>query len=106
MPIQMVDTDGVRYRGCTLANTLGSALKAPIDSVVRAVGRIVVWVDAAADVSTEMISRISMIRPPGPSPNTVGPMAAKTSSAFSSLPSPMPSVPVPANATDATLTMA
>ena len=39
--------------------TFGIAPHFAIDSVVRAVGRIVVWVDAEADVSTAMISSLS-----------------------------------------------
>jgi hypothetical protein len=86
------------------ANFFGIARYAPIESAARAVGRIVVWVDAADDVSTEMISRLTRKTPRPLSPNTADPIAANTSSEFSSLPSPMPSVPVPANATEATAT--
>ncbi|GAA1325237.1 hypothetical protein GCM10009610_58140 [Pseudonocardia xinjiangensis] len=77
-----------------------------MDSAARAVGRIVVWVDAADDVSTEMISRTTKKWPRPLSPNTAGPIAANTSSEFSGLPSPMPSVPVPAKATVAADTSA
>ena len=52
----IVETVGVRYLGCIFANALGRALYAAMDRVVRAVGRIVVWVDAAADDSTMRIS--------------------------------------------------
>ena len=45
-----------------------------IDSVVRAVGRIVVWVDADADVSTAMINSLSQGEP-----NTWVPSTRRTS---------------------------
>ena len=44
----------------------GIASHRAIDSVVRAVGRIVVWVDADADVSTVMISSLSSREPKHP----------------------------------------
>ena len=75
-----------------------------MERAARAVGRIVVWVEAADDVSTEMISRTTKKEPNPLSPNTVGAIAANTSSALSGLPRPMPSVPVPAKATEATET--
>ena len=74
--------------------------------VVRAVGRIVVCVDAAADDSTDRMSRISIALPSPESPNTDGPIAWKTSSEFSGLARPRPSSPTPAKATVATLTIA
>ncbi len=52
-----VDTVGVRNRGLTFAKDFGSALYAAMDRVVRAVGRIVVCVDAAAEDSTISSSR-------------------------------------------------
>ena len=55
----------------------GAALCAPIDSIVRADGKIVVWQEAAADVSTAMIKNLSK-KPPRTSP----PVAESTSSAF------------------------
>src|SRR5438046_361631 len=51
-PIQNVDHVGVRYLGWILANARGRAPCAAIDSVVRAVGRMVVWVHATAEVMT------------------------------------------------------
>jgi hypothetical protein len=51
-----------------------------------------------------MISRTTKTWPNPLSPNTVGAIAANTSSALSGLPRPMPSVPVPAKATEATET--
>ena len=63
MPIQIVAFAGVRKRGWIFAQYFGSAPFAPIESAVRAVGRIVVWVDAAADVSTARISSLSSGEP-------------------------------------------
>ena len=55
-PMRIVETCGVRYRGWMRPSDSGIALARAIDSDVRAVGRIVVCVDAAADVSTAMIT--------------------------------------------------
>ena len=57
----------------------GNAWYAAIDNVVRAVGRIVVCVDAAADVSTAMMRILSRLLP-----STCEPIAANTSSLLSS----------------------
>ncbi len=62
-PKSIVATCGVMKRGCTTPRPAGIAPERAIDSVVRAVGRIVVCVDAAADVSTAMISRLSNVPP-------------------------------------------
>src|ERR1700712_2816077 len=105
-PIQRVESDGVRYFGWIRANRLGIAPNAAIDRLVRAVGRIVVWVDAEAEVSTQIASRWTMIHPIAPPPKTWWPMAAKTSSALPSLPSPVPDVLTPAKAMVATETKA
>ena len=51
-PIASVETLGVWKRGWTRAKAFGSAPQFAIEIVVRAVGRIVVWVDADAEVST------------------------------------------------------
>jgi hypothetical protein len=48
-----VDTTGVSYFGCNLANAFGNAPWLAIDSVVRAAGMIVAWVVAGALVSTK-----------------------------------------------------
>ena len=56
----------------------GIACERAIDRLVRAVGRIVVCVDAAADVSTAMIRILS-----SGSPNTSLPSTLRTSSALS-----------------------
>src|SRR6478672_6425689 len=95
-PIQIVESVGVRYFGWIRANRAGIALNAAIDRLVRAVGRIVVWVEAEAEVSTQIASRWTMIQPTAPPPKTWWPIAANTSSAFASLPRPMPEVPTPA----------
>ena len=52
----MVPHTGVWKRGFTLAQMPGMALWADMDSVVRAPGRIVVSVEAVADVSTTAMS--------------------------------------------------
>ena len=62
-PIRIVETCGVRKRGWTLPRLFGIAFARAIESVVRAVGRIVVWVDAAAEVSTAMIRSLSSGEP-------------------------------------------
>jgi hypothetical protein len=51
-PITRVATVGVRYFLSMVPNASGTALYTLIESIVRAVGRIVVCVDAAADEST------------------------------------------------------
>ena len=73
---------------------------------MRAVGRIVVCVDADADVSTEMISSVSKTLPNGELPKTVGPRALNTSLELSGLASPRLVSPTPANATVETETIA
>src|SRR6478735_6008516 len=105
-PIQSVESEGVRYFGWIRANRLGMAPNAAIDRLVRAVGRIVVWVDAEAEVSTQIASRWTMIQPTAPPPNTWCPMAANTSSALFTLPRPMPWALTPAKAIVATETRA
>src|SRR5215470_13428111 len=92
----MVDTVGVRYRGWIFANADGIALYTAIDSVVRAVGRIVVWVDAAAEDSTMSSSRWVRNDPNGEVPNTRLPWMDSTSPAFATLPRPLPVVLIPA----------
>ena len=76
--MRIVETCGVMYRGCTSPNTAGIAFARAIDSDVRAVGRIVVCVEAAADVSTAMIRILS-----SGVPNTSSPRTLSTSSALS-----------------------
>jgi hypothetical protein len=48
-PIAIVDVVGVKKRGWIFANLAGSAWYAAIERVVRAVGRMVVWVEAPAE---------------------------------------------------------
>src|ERR1700709_1207729 len=74
-PIQIVEMCGVRKRGGALPRLFGIALARAIESVVRAVGRIVVWVDAAAEESTAMIRILSKGEP-----KTSVPRALSTSS--------------------------
>src|SRR6516162_8868060 len=93
----IVDTDGVRNRELTLANAFGIALYAPMDKVVRAVGRIVVWVDAAAEDSTISSSRWVRTDPKPELPNTALPWIDSTSPALFTFPRPLPVVPIPAN---------
>ena len=52
------------------AKRSGIALNAAIDSAVRAVGRIVVWVLAEAEVSTQIASRCTITQPTAPPPKT------------------------------------
>ncbi len=80
IPKPQVETVGVRKRWWTLPITDGIAPHFAIDSVVRAVGRIVVCVEAAAEVSTAMIRNLTPTDPRTPLPS-----ACRTSLAFSSL---------------------
>ena len=64
----------MRKRGWTRPKAAGIAFHCAIDSVVRAVGRIVVCVEAEAEVSTQMISSLS-----SGEPNTPLPSAFRTS---------------------------
>src|SRR4030095_10016750 len=89
-PMNRVETVGVLNLRWIFANSVGSARYTPIASVPRAAGRIVVWVDAAADTRTAS-STIQL-----QSPRTGSLIVRKTSPALSSLPSPMPSAPTPA----------
>ena len=76
----------------------GEGSGAAIESAVRAVGRIVVWVHADADVRIANASNAVAACPSTEGPKSVGAIAAKTSSALPGAPSPMPSVPTPAKA--------
>src|SRR6516162_5574637 len=93
----IVDTLGVRYRGLIFENDVGIARYTAIDRVVRAVGRIVVWVEAAAEDSTISSSRWVRNEPKPEVPNTALPWIDSTSPAFATLPRPLPLVPIPAN---------
>jgi hypothetical protein len=74
-PIARVEKLGVWKRGWTRANAFGSAPQLAIEIVVRAVGRIVVWVDAEAEVSTEKSRNFCRM----PEPNTRVPSGLSTS---------------------------
>src|SRR6195952_2820169 len=62
-PIQNVAVVGVRKCGWTVPNVFGAARLAAIESAERVAGRIVVWHEAEADVSTAMISSLSQGEP-------------------------------------------
>ncbi len=68
-----------------------------IDSVVRAVGRIVVWVEAAAELSTIRTSSRARKTPKPEPPKTAVPRTESTSPTLFGLARPMPLVPMPAN---------
>jgi hypothetical protein len=74
--------------------------------VVRAVGRIVVCVEADAEVKMVAERASRPMWPMKLSPNKAGPIAAKTSAELSGLPRPASVSPTPANATVATVTIA
>src|SRR5437763_427907 len=93
-PITRVDTVGVRYRGWILANVLGIALYTAIDSVVRAVGKIVVWVEAAAEDSTIRKSRRVRNWPKPDDPKIALPWTESTSPMLAGLARPMPFSPM------------
>src|ERR1700761_1695642 len=78
-PITSVDTVGVRCLGWIFSNDEGMALKWAIDSVVRAVGRMVVWVDAAAELNTMRIRRWVSTLPMPDVPKTAPPRLDSTS---------------------------
>ena len=67
----IVETVGVCQRGLTRPNAAGIERQRAIESVVRAVGRIVVWVDAAAEVSTATIRSLSSGEPSTPPPSAL-----------------------------------
>src|ERR1019366_3715938 len=103
-PIASVETLGVRKRGWILAKAFGIALYAAIASDVRAVGRIVVCVDAAADVSTISTSSLEKNKPAPCEPNAALPRMLMTSLELAVLGSPFPVAPTPANPTTAIAT--
>src|SRR5580658_7431090 len=105
MPITIVETVGVRYLGWILANDFGMALYVAIDSVVRAVGKIVVWVEAEAEVSTIRISRRAKNVPMPLPPKTALPRTDRSSNWWAGLARPIPFVPGPANACTAKMTI-
>jgi hypothetical protein len=66
-----------------LPNALGSAPQRAIDRLVRAVGRIVVCVEAAAELSTAMISSLSSGEPKTWLPRTLSTSSALSTSSCS-----------------------
>src|SRR4051794_33018158 len=101
MPIPIVDQVGVWYFGWMRAKWLGIALCTAIESEVRAVGRIVVCVEADAEVRIVAAKSTCRTWPMGPLPNTAGAITENTSPEFSGFASPMPFSPTPANEIDA-----
>src|SRR2546423_6336675 len=99
MPMAQVENVGVWYFGCTTPNDFGSALYAAMASVVRAVGRIVVCADAAADDSTASTRNFAPHEP-----SAALPMPDSTSSVLSGLVRPRPVSPTPAYACAETVT--
>jgi hypothetical protein len=91
-----VETVGVRYFLWIRAKLEGMALYTAMDSVVRAVGRIVVWVEAAAELST--INRRRWVRTLAKPdvPKMEWPRTESTSPSLAEFRSPMPLVPIPA----------
>ena len=76
-----------------------------MDSVVRAAGRIVVWVDAAAELSTIKISSRDKTVPNPEVPKIALPVTESTSNWCAGFVSPTPLLPMPANACMATITI-
>src|SRR6476646_11933958 len=100
----MVDQVGVMNRSLTRANCDGIARWTAMDRVVRAVGRIVVSVEAAAELRTMRTSRWTAKVPIALLPNTARPSTENTSLALFALPRPIPEVPIPAYAWVAVVT--
>ncbi len=73
-PKSRVENPGDRYLGWMSAKRLGNALCTAIDSDERAAGRMVVWVDDEAEVSTQRINNLFH-----GDPNTAVPSAFRTS---------------------------
>ena len=73
-PMTSVAVVGVRNRGCIRANQRGIAPCADMARTARAVGMIVVWHEAAVEVSTHRTSSL-----PGALPSTEVAMAPSTS---------------------------
>src|SRR5665213_2054496 len=88
-PIASVDTVGVRNFGWIFEKDFGIDRYAAIASVVRAVGRIVVCVEAAADDSTISVSSFENTRPTPCEPNTAPPRTVMTSLELSGLARPI-----------------
>ena len=95
-PMVTVEVVGVRNFLWILANRLGMALKTAIDSVVRAVGRMVVCVEAAAELNTIRSRRWVRKFPRPDDPKMEDPSTESTSPAWFGFSSPIPVVPMPA----------
>src|SRR5208283_1214723 len=89
-PITRVATVGVRYFLCMVPNASGTALYTLMERTVRAVGRIVVCVDAAADESTMSSNRCAKTEPIQADPNTAVPCTDSTSVRCAGFARPMP----------------
>src|SRR3954464_4869931 len=79
MPIPIVDQVGVWYFGWMRAKWLGIALCTAIESEGRPVGRIVVCVEADAEVRIVAAKSTCRTWPMGPLPNTAGAITENTS---------------------------
>ena len=86
----------MRNRLLIRAKADGIALKTAIESVVRAVGRIVVWVDAAAELKTMITSSLVRNVPNPDVPKMEVPSTVSTSPLWFGFASPIPWVPMPA----------
>ena len=73
---------------------------------MRAVGRIVVWVEAAAELSTIRISSRLRKVPRPPPPKIAPPSTESTSLELFELARPIPLVPIPAKASTEKITIA
>ena len=73
--------------------------------MVRAAGRIVVWVEAAAELSTIRISSRDKTMPKPEVPKIAPPVTDSTSNWCAGLVSPTPWPPTPANDCTATITI-
>ncbi len=105
-PIQIVDWVGVRYCLWMRANRFGIALNAAMERVVRAVGRIVVCVEAAAEVSTMKMSRWYIVLPKNEFRRSTSRGCSACRRRCRGWPSPMPLSPTPANDWAASVTIA
>src|SRR5579862_6704849 len=65
-PKSSVEKPGDRYLGWMSAKRLGNALCTAIDNEDRAAGRMVVWVEDDAEVSTQMMSSLFQGEPRTP----------------------------------------
>ncbi len=90
-----VDQVGVRCRGWIRLKPAGIAWNTAMDKVVRAVGRMVVRVDAAAELRTIRMRSLVSPAPMTLEPKTAWPSTDSTSPALSGLPRPIPLSPMP-----------